>query len=356
MMQLIRDGSFGGVEIIHVRMNFSREMSEARRPSARKALHLVEILFRIAIARFKRKATVIYYPPSGPSVLPMLRDVVILASTRWMFRTTIFHFQAGGLSEGYTGSPWFMKPLFRMAYFGAQVGIELSDSSPRDGTALQAKRVLIIPNACPDEAGVTGRLDEVDQAMSTTQYTPEILFVGVLRESKGVLDLLRACAVLHERGLQFRLKLMGSYESISFRKRMLQMASDLGIPDIVQVLGVKTGGEKSQEFRSARLLCLPSFFDSESFPVCIVEAMMFGVPVVATNWRGIPSLVRDGETGFLVRVGDVSALAQRVGQLLDDVGLARRMGKAGRALYAEYYTASRFHEQIQEVFDGVARN
>ena len=81
-----------------------------------KLAHLAGIVPRILWARLRTGSTVLYYPPAGPDLVPALRDLVILLSTRWAFRHTVFHFHAGGLCELYPRLNRPLKWLFRQAY------------------------------------------------------------------------------------------------------------------------------------------------------------------------------------------------------------------------------------------------
>jgi glycosyltransferase involved in cell wall biosynthesis len=75
---------------------------------------------------------------------------------------------------------------------------------------------------------------------------------------------------------------------------------------------------------------------------------MFGLPVVATRWRGIPAVVDDGVTGFLVPVRDPAALALALEQLILDAGLRQSLGAAGRRKYLEEFTIDRHLERLEE--------
>ena len=83
-------------------------------------------------------------------------------------------------------------------------------------------------------------------------------------------------------------------------------------------------------YAEADVLALPT--RSDISPFVILEAMATGMPVVASAIAGIPDMVRDGETGFLMPPRDGEALAARLGALVEDGELRRRMGAAGRAL------------------------
>lgn len=93
---------------------------------------------------------------------------------------------------------------------------------------------------------------------------------------------------------------------------------------------------------------------SEALSRVVLEWMAAGRPVVAAAVGGIPELVRDGVTGFLVRPGDARALAGPLGRLLDNLELAREMGRAARAAYEKRYTPDAFAQVTEELYERVA--
>jgi hypothetical protein len=86
------DGKNPGMELRHVRMNFSDEMSDIGRVQSRKITRLFEILFKVWKERWLWKPDALYYPRAGPDVVPFIRDVFLLLLTRPLFKKRIFHF------------------------------------------------------------------------------------------------------------------------------------------------------------------------------------------------------------------------------------------------------------------------
>jgi glycosyltransferase involved in cell wall biosynthesis len=344
--QLLK-ASYEGIELHHVRLSFSRDMNEIGRFRLRKLLHLATVVGRIVVVKVRTRASVLYYPPAGPDTAPMLRDLVILLATRWMFQFLVLHFHAGGISSLYPRLGRPMRLLFRKAYFNADVAIRISLRTPPDAELLRAKREAVVPYGLVDQSqAATNRL-----GVGRKGRTPTILFVGVLRESKGIGTLLDACALLRDKGCDFTLELMGEFSTHAYRDNHFMRLASLGLQGKVRHLGVLTGVQKWAAYSNARLLCFPTYFESESFGMVILEAMQFSLPVVATNWRGIPDMVRDGENGFLVPTQDPTALADRIRRLLSDPALAERLGRSGRALYEQTYTAQHFQRGMQSAFD-----
>jgi glycosyltransferase involved in cell wall biosynthesis len=326
------------VELVHVRMGFSSQINESGRVRVSKILHMFAVIARIIYHRFADQAQILYYPPAGPDRVPMYRDFFILIATRWLFAKTIFHFRAGGISELYEQLPAWQRWLFRRAYFGADAAIRLSELNPEDGRQLQAKRHYVIPNGLDDPfPGLV--LPPVDSA-KTRGDNLRILYVGILRESKGVMVLVEACGKLAARGLPFQLELMGDWQSYEFTVRVERRIRELDLESRIRFLGVKTGDERYVDYRRADVLCFPTFYNCETFGNVLIEAMACGLPTVSTRWRGIPSIVADGETGFLVAPRDPEAVADRLAFLASDAELRCRMGRAARAKFEREYVYS----------------
>ncbi|MBK7083560.1 MAG: hypothetical protein IPH53_02365 [Flavobacteriales bacterium] len=77
-----------------MRLAFSEDMESVGKFQLGKVLVLFSTIARIFIARFRFHTPVLYYPPSGPNMVPVLRDLILLCATRWLFRHTVFHFHA----------------------------------------------------------------------------------------------------------------------------------------------------------------------------------------------------------------------------------------------------------------------
>ena len=113
--------------------------------------------------------------------------------------------------------------------------------------------------------------------------------------------------------------------------------------------GRKYAEEKLAFFRHADVFVLPTF--NECFPLVLLEAMEQGLPCVSSAIGGTPEIVDEGETGFLVPCREVEPLAERIGWLLEDEALRKRMGAAGRAKFEREYTLARFEEKIKQCLE-----
>ncbi len=200
--------------------------------------------------------------------------------------------------------------------------------APSAATAAEIRRdyrvedVGVIPN-------VTGGL-EIAPAGEMEGPPGYLLFVGRLRIRKGVEVLLEALRELRGRVPGAVLKIAGDGEH---RAALERKAAGLGLA--VTFLGTRDGSRVRALLAGAAALVVPSIY--EGMPLVVLEAMERGVPVVASAVSGIPEVVVDGETGWLVPPEDPEALAGALEEVLTDPPEARRRGEAGRRRIEERY-------------------
>jgi glycosyltransferase involved in cell wall biosynthesis len=138
----------------------------------------------------------------------------------------------------------------------------------------------------------------------------QLLFVGQLIEQKGVDVLLRAMQIV-QKAKNVELSLV--YHNPQLEAQYKELAAELGVADRVHFIGFKSAFDLAEMYRRADLFVLPTF--AEALPSVVTEAMMSGLPVVATRVAGIPEQV--GTHGTLVLPGDVGALADAIVRTLD---------------------------------------
>lgn len=341
MIENILLGKYEKIELYHVRMAFSKEMNEVGKFNLFKIFHLFEIVYKILYIHFKKGVDVLYFPPTGPNRMPFYRDAFILILVRPFFKKTCLHFHASGISELYPSLDFISRFIFRKSYYYADVGIKLSVSSPDDYDKLQARKKYIIPYGIEDNyvKGSRNYLKSED---------PCILFVGLLTESKGPLILIEACNILKKRGLKFTAQVMGKFESMEFEKRVREKVILYDLQNEVTFLGVLTGEAKFNVYAKADIFCFPTYFEAESFPVVLLEASSFALPIVSSQWRGVPSLVDDDKNGFLCPIKDYNYVAQKLKLLIEDPILRKKMGEHSRDNYLNKYSLNRFYENMEE--------
>ena len=155
-----------------------------------------------------------------------------------------------------------------------------------------------------------------------------VLFVGGLNRAdrhKGLDTLLIAMKEVMDRHLTVHLEVVGNGDLMAFYKNQVR---NLGISDIVSFSGRLSGTELVHAYQRSSLLTVPS--RNDNFPTVVLEAMASGLPVVASAIGGIPSLVDDNKTGYLLKDDNPSSLARAIERVVRDPELSRSMAKLAR--------------------------
>ena len=116
-------------------------------------------------------------------------------------------------------------------------------------------------------------------------------------------------------------------------------------------MGAIYGAAKYQYFRDADIFVLPTNF--EAFPLVLLEAMEFSLPVVSTDEGAISDIVDDGKTGFVVEKNNKSALVKKIGILLTNPSLRTELGQRSRLKFENNYTADVMEHNICNVIEKV---
>jgi glycosyltransferase involved in cell wall biosynthesis len=168
--------------------------------------------------------------------------------------------------------------------------------------------------------------------------------VGRIATEKNQALLVRAVAPLL--GAKTRLLVAGSGPLLP---SLAEQAAALEGAAFIHLLGARQDAPAVLNALDAFVLCS----NTEGLPLVLPEAMAVGLPVVSTSVGGIPTVVKEGQTGFLVPVGDEAALRERVAMLRADRELGRACGESARAAAVARFSAERMQRDYVELYERV---
>lgn len=346
--QILFDYDWPGYEIHRLRMEYSTEMLEVGRLQLRKVKHLFELVFRARKILKEHPDCILFYPPSSAKWVPFLRDVVFLTLVRPAAAGTVFIFHASGLPV-FARKNLLSRILAFLAYRNSDVSLEVAQEALPAHEAFGADSW----EWCP--CGI----DVPDLVKTPPQSgTPlEVLFVASLQEGKGVLEILKTAKVLKQQGREqeFRFRIVGRWFSEEFEREARQLRQTLQVEEMVEYVGQLTGDAKWQAYASADVFFFPTHYASEATPIVIMEALGMGLPVVSTQWAGIPAMLDGCETSKLLPVRDPEAFASA---LLDMAGQRDRwqqIDHQSRKFYESRFKPIRFIERVERAFRLVAQ-
>jgi glycosyltransferase involved in cell wall biosynthesis len=224
------------------------------------------------------------------------------------------------------------------------VSPEVRDDLVRLGVAPREKFTVVRLGIELDER--LGGQDGRDETRRVLGIAPERFTVGWIGRMTGVKrtgDVLLAFKQLRERGVDACLCMVGDGPE---REQVERRAHDLGIMRDTLFLGYQV--DVAPFYAAFDAMILPS--GNEGTPVSAIESLAAGRPVVATRVGGVPDVVRDGEDGFLVELGDVGELAGALARLAEDPELRGRMGEAGRTRVLPRYAVKRLVDDVDRLY------
>jgi glycosyltransferase involved in cell wall biosynthesis len=232
---------------------------------------------------------------------------------------------------------------------------------PLERYCVRHARFLVAPTRYAEQVfghDIRGRLWDVPNAVAEPFFSVEpapeqgrILYAGGVTRGKRLLDLLEAMPDIAELAPSAHVHIAGDFLDATYARDVQERVADLGLGSRVSFLGGLGPDGLLDEYRQASVLVLPS--GKETSPMVIGEAMAAAVPVVATRVGGIPSLVDDSATGYLVDVGDVAAIADRTAAVLADAGRHASLALTARARAAARFRPVEVAKRMASVYDEV---
>jgi glycosyltransferase involved in cell wall biosynthesis len=175
----------------------------------------------------------------------------------------------------------------------------------------------------------------------------QLTFLGLIGDRKGIFDLIQVVKRLIDDGHQIRLTIGGNGEA----GRLLREIKELEIADAVKYCGWINNKERDLILQETDIFVLPSY--AEGMPMSILEAMAYSVPVVSTFVGGIPELVLDGESGFLLRPGDLDGMYQKIAYLVKYENLRKEMGWRGRELIRTNHNIEEIMQKLNIIYNSL---
>lgn len=282
---------------------------------------------------------IVYYTPNAKG-LPFYKDFVVVEALKKCGCKVILHFHNKGVLT--RQNRWMDNMLYRIFFKDVTVML-LAEALYKDVEKyVDRDNVVICENGIPDILQECPRKGE--------GRTPRLLFLSNMMETKGVWDLLDALHVLKERSKAFTCDFVGGWKDVSeteFGKRVEAM----GLAGCVKAHGPKYGSEKEAYLHGADIFVFPTYYPKECFPLVLLEAMAHGIACISTDEGGIPGIIDEGKTGFIVGRKNARLLADRIEALLDNPEMRREMGRAGRRRFVKEFTLDTFEHRFTEILE-----
>lgn len=334
--------------INYINLTTSFELGAIGKGNLSKLFVILKIV-RNTLSALLRKRYDLCYMTLTAKGAGFYKDFLIVMLLKLFRRKIIYHFHNKGVKQNSTS--WSKRLLYRFAFNHTQ-SILLAPQLYADvSDYVKPEDAYFCPNGIPD-------ILEPNTPSVTTENSGtecKFLFLSNMMFEKGVFTLLEACKNLREQYVTFECHFVGAWSDIS-EEDFRQKLTSLGLTKNVFAHGPVYGDKKLDFFRDADVFVFPTFYHNEAFPLVNLEAMQQEKPVISTPEGGIPNMVIDGETGFLIGQRNVQELTEKMAILIKDPVLRKQMGAAGRKRYKDFFTKEKFENKLIEILTDTIAN
>ena len=316
-------------------------LSDIGRTSFKKLLRYVLLLKHIYhVVRDIHPELVYITPNAGGKAF--FKDFIVVQILKCMGYKVIVHYHNKGVSA--YQSKWVYNFLYKRFFSNLKI-ILLAENLYKD-IAKYVKREDIyicpngIPNSCKEELKAR-RNNEV----------PHLLFLSNLLISKGVTVLLDALKILKEKEYTFVCQFVGGETSEMGAVQFSEEVDKRNLNDRIAYVGRKVGEEKEAFFRQSDVFVFPTFYHNECFPLVLLEAMQHHLPCISTTEGGIPGIIDNKETGFLIEKHDFQTLADKLEYFIEHPEESERMGENGYRKFYDKFTLRKFEESMVDILN-----
>jgi glycosyltransferase involved in cell wall biosynthesis len=324
-------------------IRFSDDIASIGKPGAGKVLKLLGYAAALVRERIFHRPDLVYYVPAPGKRVAVYRDWVLFGLARVLGLRVVLHWLAGGLAEwcehrALPPEKW----LSRLVYGKVPLSILPVKCAAADADYFRPQSTRVIPTGiddpCEDFEDVVLPLrrqrlrDRMQSGAGSSGTVFRVLFMAHCMREKGLFDAIEAVCLANQKqsghGVGLTLDVYGEFLDAA-EKKLFEAAIDQANEEFassfpavslpcVRHLGFVSGKAKADVFAASDALCFPSYYPAEMIPTVVIDALAFGLPVISTDWRGIPELLPvDGLP--VCPVGDAAAIS---GRLLEAISFA----------------------------------
>ena len=267
-----------------------------------------------------------------PDKIGLLIQMPELLLAKLWRKKVILHLHVGNQLENHTEDKFFIwylqradmiivlakkwKELFKERYKNVNVPVE------------------VVYNACED----------VD-TLAYDKHDKTILFAGALRPNKAVDLIFEAYAKLKDKYPDWIINVLGDGVE---ERNLRELASRLGISSNVNFTGYVTGHEKEKYFKRGGIYCMCSYV--EGFPMVVLEAWRYGVPVVTTPVGGLPDVIEEGDNCLVFPFGDANAMSVQMDKLMGYEEVRKKMSDYSQQFVQCHFSLTKVNQSLVDIY------
>lgn len=328
------------IQVNNIKLNYSKEIDDVGRINLDKikGIFIVKKQIRNILREFK--PDVIYFVPATYS-FGLIRDWLFVREIKKYWKGKIlFHIRSRILDKTWK-NPFGRKILTNM--YKGNKAIVLGKELTEDLRGIISKKdIFVLPNAIKNEVSEKKLKQIIEKRRKNKQLN--MLFLSNMDKTKGWSKLLIACKILNKKKLNFRCDFVGGWLNDKDKRYFEDFVRDNQLDKKVFSHGKKFGEDKNEFLKKANIFVFPT--EMETFGKVILEAYMFGLPVIANTEGAIPSIIEDKKTGLLLKENSGEEIAKIILSNND----WEKKGINGRKKFLKEFEIKNYKEDFLKIF------
>lgn len=331
-------------DIRNIKLNYSEKMSDVGKLNLKKIYGFFQVSRQIKKNLKQFNPEIIYFVPAVTG-FGLIRDYCFLRIIRLKKRGRLILHIRGQFKKNDWENPLKKRLITRLLKCDKVIvlGPELIKNL---NNLIQKENIYILPNAIVN----TLKNDEFEKIIREKKRKKklELLFLSNMQESKGWFKVLETCNMLRDSGIKFESHFVGKWSTTKDEKKFHKYVKKHNLFRIVNYHGQLLNKEKNDILSKIDILIYPTEYDA--FGRVIIEAMEYGIIPIANKEGTIPSIIKHGETGYVLNNNTANEICEYIINLLDD-SLRDNMSVKSRARFLEKYTLDTYRDNFITIFN-----
>lgn len=327
-----------------VNLTTATAIEDIGKPAVGKYLKFLGILINTLLKLLTRKYCCAYLTLS-PVGFAFTKDAIVVQLIKLFKVPVVLHLHGKGIHKAIAVGGDKSLQRYNKVFKDTFV-ITLSEGLKQDIGAISSfKKCFVVNNGIPQPV-------KLNSPSKTDRV--HILMLSNLIRSKGAMDLLKAVKILVDDHVDgFNVTFAGAWSELDFMYEFRAFINDNNLAKYVSLPGPVYGDEKREAFTTSDIFVLPTYYANECFPLTILEAMSYGLPVVTTSEGAIAEIIDHKKTGFLVPAQNPAGIAQVLKLLIRDKELRSMIGINALDKFNRHYRLDIFEKNLLHVFNQI---
>ncbi|WP_296622949.1 glycosyltransferase family 4 protein [Marivirga sp.] len=331
------------LEIEHIKINYSETFNDVGKVSLKKFIGFFIVLGKITVTSIRFRPDLVYIMPATTG-FAFIRDTLFSFLAKMLNSNIIYHFRTRITKNDRRSK--LKNFTFKNAFKESKAIILGKELTGDIISYFKKENIFVLPNAILKT--ITDEEFEVIEKGRLDSKKLRLVFLSNMMKDKGWLKILESARILKDMAVEFTVTFAGSWPSKSEEKEFSDFVEDFDLSCYVNYIGFVDINEKYDLLSNSDILIFPTEYKYETFGRVIIEAMEFGLPVIANNIASIPSTILDNTTGFLLKNNSPDEIAGYITALKNRKDLIE-MGKAARERFLSHYELTIFRNKFLKI-------